>query len=138
MTLLDEIKIELENMDGKSIIEPDGEINSTDHVIGEVPESLKMLHSLALSWAKAADENLLALKYASGREKDFYISKYNELSTKSKILADIFWASIRDELNLWSNTQNITLVIKKGWKIIIIHNQIPPIIKSILDDIFGK
>ena len=95
------------------------EAESDDNVVGEVPLDLRKLLVLARQYKKQSAEAVIAAKYATEEEK---IDQNNEVAleskTKSSLLSEIFWASIRDIFDLWGEG-NSSLGVKKGWKVVV-------------------
>jgi len=134
-TWLDIVKMELENLDSKVLLEPTSEVQPKDHVVGEADPDLKRVYGLAMQWEKTAIEMVVAVRYVNNRaNQEQTIHKADELKKKSEILMDIFWTSLKDSFDLW---QRPSVGIRKGWKVVWTEPEVPPII-SILGELFGR
>lgn len=125
-TLLDMVRIELENMSSNTALEPTGEIEPRDHRVGNADPEVRKLYSLGMQWDKAANETMLAARYISDKAKQRDAAvKATELHAKSEILLDIFWASLKDAFGLWDKHQ---IGIRRGWVVVWSESEIPPIL----------
>ena len=133
-TLLDMVRIELENMDFKHAIEPNREVGPKDHKVGKADPEVRKLYSLGMQWDKAAHETMLAARYLSDKTKQQEaIAKAEELHEKSEILLNIFWASLKDSFSLWGKPK---IGIRTGWYVVWSEDDIPSIL-GILGDLLG-
>jgi hypothetical protein len=115
-TLLDTIGEQLKNFNLDDLIEPETEVNSKDHVVGEMNADLKRLFGLARQWGEAANEVLGKTGYLFHQEHiEHHIEKALELREKSGLLTEIFWASVKESFGLW---QKPSIGLRKGWKVV--------------------
>jgi len=95
------------------------EVEPDDNVVGEVPIDLGKLLVLSRQYKKRSAEAATAAEYATEEEKIAQNQKVALASkTKSRLLSEIFWTSIRDMFNLWGDKSS-NLGIKKGWKVVV-------------------
>ncbi len=96
---------------------PQGEVRKGDTIVGEVPESVRPLYCLWQKYERQAEESVLQLRFGDieGDEKTSLEVHTSELRTKAEILRELFWASLRDALQLW-NAERIRLCA--GWKVV--------------------
>ena len=133
-TLLDMVRMELENLSFEGTIEPNAELEPKDHVVGRADMEVRKLYSLAMQWDKVANETMLAARYLSDRAKQQEaVAKAVELHAKKEILLNIFWASLKDAFGLWDKP---SVGIRRGWQVVWSEFEIPPIL-GILGDLFG-
>ncbi|MBI2065802.1 MAG: hypothetical protein HYT68_01905 [Candidatus Zambryskibacteria bacterium] len=133
-TLLDMVRIELENTDFKHAIEPNAEVGPQDHKVGTADLEVRKLYSLGMQWDKVARETLLAARYISDKNRQReMITRATEFHEKSDILLSIFWASLKDTFGLWGKP---SIGIRSGWHVVWSESEIPPIL-GILGDLFG-
>lgn len=134
MSLLDVIKIELENMSTESMIEPTTELSEQDNVVGEIGTDLKKLYSLAIQWDKEAIGALVAARYVGKASQcNNLIKKATELRKKSEILLEIFWVSIKDAFELWDKP---TIGIRTGWKVVWSEHELDQTLDVIIGEFF--
>ena len=115
-TLLDTIGDQLKNFNLDDLAEPETEVNSKDHVVGEMDADLKRLFGLTRQWRDAATEVLGKTGCLFHQEHlEHQIEKAQELYEKSELLSDIFWASIKESFGLWHKP---SIGLRKGWKVV--------------------
>ena len=133
-TLLDMVRIELENLAPDQMFEPTGEALPTEHRVGQAAPDARKLYRLGMQWDKAANETALAARYLSdpNRQRETIV-KAMELHNKSQILLNIFWASLRDAFDLWDKPN---VGIRRGWQVVWIESDVPSIL-DILGHLFG-
>ena len=134
-TLLDMVRIELENLSPDQTFEPTNDIEpDREHQVGVADREVRKLYSLGMQYDKAANETALAARYLNDKtRKREAIVRVIELEAKSKILLDIFWASLKDAFGLWDKP---VVGIRRGWQVVWSESGIPPIL-GILGDILG-
>ncbi len=95
------------------------EVESDDNVVGEVPLDLRKLLVLSRQYKKRSAEAVTAAEFATEEGK---IAENQEVvlasKTKSRLLNEIFWMSIREMFTLWGE-ENSSLGIKRGWKVVV-------------------
>lgn len=116
-TVLDLIQMEIENMpDGQLYKLPFLPIQKGEKVIGEIPQDLRKLWSLYVSWSKAsAEEDVKAIFSSTEEEKKIHETRSCEIDHKSSLVAQILWVSVRDRFSLWEEDM---IGIRDGWKIV--------------------
>lgn len=118
-----------------NLMEPTGEIESDDHVVGEIDDDLKRMYVLARQWERMALENFLSARYASDNSmRESYMYRASELKEKNDLLMKMFWISIRDSFHLWGKSN---IGIRKGW-VAVWSNPSPPNIQQILGFLGGN
>lgn len=116
-TWLDEIRMEIENMDPASIIEPPAEVNREhDHIVCEAEDSLRKLYTLTMQLEKEANMMLVNARF-SGNIANMLEAAENaqRLMRKVDALREIFWISLKDSYDLWDKP---TVGVRKGWKVV--------------------
>lgn len=106
-TWFSNLQKEIEEIDLESIREPRSDPSLSEHVVGEMSESSRRLFGLTQRYSRAASELLVQDK--------LLIEQYCELSGKFQLLADIMWASLRDEFQLWQKSR---VGLRKGWLVV--------------------
>lgn len=115
-TLLDTIGDQLKNFNLDDLAEPETEVDSKDHVVGEMDADLKRLFGLARQWREAANEVLGKSGCLFHQEHlEHHIEKALELREKSELLGEIFWASVKESFGLWHKS---SIGLRKGWKVV--------------------
>ena len=126
MKWLDAMMKEAKSIDPEKF-RPTGDIGPGNSVVGEVSEQQKHLYALAKKYErnaeKIASEAMTAL-FLTRPSKAVLMERTKAEKHKACVLLAVFYASIRDEYDLWS--ENID--IKKGWKIVRVRiDEIPNI-----------
>lgn len=125
-TWLDLVTMEAE---GSEIdIEPDTEVEQTDHVVGEVSPELRKLFSISRSMQMEAEQTGLNLRYGREKNQEAAQEKMLMLLDKSKILMQIFWSELKDVHNLWSQP---AIGVRKGWKVVWSDDDRPHFIRAL-------
>ncbi|MBI3956755.1 MAG: hypothetical protein HY340_02090 [Candidatus Kerfeldbacteria bacterium] len=125
-TWIQSLQAELDKVDLQGVIEPQGEIEERDHVVGQANDDLKRLYGLMMRWSKASLESVVAAQFAPNRElREHYTNQATMLGKKSEVLTEIFWITIKETFDLW---QKPSVGIRKGWKVVWSEPEVPPII----------
>lgn len=101
-TFLGTIMSELEAVDPKDYIEPDGNPGPLEREVGMMSNHLKALFSLWKRTARRADQAVLEVKHARGPQSDRVALRKaaRDLLEKADLLGRIFAASVAREHNL--------------------------------------
>jgi len=114
------LEAELVEVDlGKAALEALSEVGLGEEIVGDVGSETKKLYLLAKLFSKTAAEIKVKLDYAeTPTERQEHARKYAELHEKTEVLANLFWISVKDELNLWDKG---SIGIRKGWKVVVFN-----------------
>lgn len=112
---LEEIIRQAKSVDAETF-KPMEEVDSKDHVLGEVDEQSKKFYALAKTYERFA---ISERKQASGlfidaSSKQRLQEDARKTDQKANAIWAIFYASVKDANKLWGDHINI----KKGWKIV--------------------
>lgn len=112
-TFLKLLPLELSGI--KEFIEPSFKTESGDHVVGDMSDADKRLHTLGHLLEKDAAQYQLDAHYCNDPvRKEELEAKAHELKMKSGILTGLMWISIRDELGLWDKN----IGVRKGFTVV--------------------
>lgn len=107
---------------------PEAEVKEGEDVLGEATEESKKLWTLKEQYLKR--HNDLAHEFdtiASDSEKDAvkedYLKRLAHLRFMVDLLAELFWASIKDSLNIMWNRK---IGVRVGWKIVDVPEETSP------------
>ncbi|MGD0576527.1 MAG: hypothetical protein ABSA74_00420 [Candidatus Staskawiczbacteria bacterium] len=115
-TWLDVLRDELAKLDPASFAEPRGGVEDGETVVGVVGEEFRRIHELATNYERMAAEKAIQGRYARDDEsREFNGELACKFAKKSNMLYEIFWISVKDELDLWDKP---ALGVRKGWNIV--------------------
>ena len=115
-TWLKLLPMELDSIEDNLLLEPDHSIRNDDIEVGEMSAICKKLFTLGRLLEKDASQSYLDSKYCPDKDRKLELqSKASELGTKSGVLKEIMWISIKDDFNLWRET----IGIRMGFKVVI-------------------
>lgn len=121
----------LEIQEVTELLSPQHSVDTTDTVIGSLPEELIQLFSLWTATAKESDRALIDLRYSPG--DDALLARYDELSDKSKALQALFWIGVKEHFNLWGMAGKKALGIRQNYQIVSFAHtdNMPPFLKGL-------
>lgn len=102
-TFLKLLEIELSSLDQSDFYEPDAELESDDHIAGDMSEDAVRLFTLMRQTTKFLAEKVMEIKFGrlSSDESNLLKTQVEELHSKSDFIKELFWIEIRSEYNLW-------------------------------------
>lgn len=131
---LEVLRVELGAIDNDDLIEPSGDPESGEKIVGELSLELRKIYTRSQK-AEAEVMRFTADARCAKNDKarDQALEKANELQNKADVLMRIMWIGIRDEFNLWAAG---TVGLRKGWKVVKPKHE-PPQIPDILRKLLG-
>lgn len=109
-TFIKMIPLELDEI--KEYREPGMALEGTDHIIGDMSDTLKKLWTLWKQVQYSAAE--LGIKLQCG-EQDISQAKICEMEAKSEVLRALFWIAVADEFDVWDKGH---LGVRQGYKVV--------------------
>ncbi len=141
MNFLHTVGMELEQLDvtklSKELAEPQFPVEKQngEKIVGEVEEDTRKLWILYTVWAKLSMETVVEARFCGNKKQSAeLLNRAVSLGKKSELLSEIFWASVKDALDLWGH--NGSVGIRAGWKVVTTNPEEPPFLAS-LRDLFG-
>jgi hypothetical protein len=116
LSILDTLKVDLENMDPAGLMGPDTDLNEEkERVVGEADPDIQKLFFLIASLERAKMKIVAdAMFMGNGPKKEELVEKVSMLDEKATLFRAIMWASIRETHSLWGKP---VVGIRTGWKI---------------------
>ncbi|HEY4475187.1 MAG TPA: hypothetical protein VJB92_00460 [Candidatus Paceibacterota bacterium] len=123
---LDVLKIELDAIGADDLIEPKGEVEDGEEVVGLVPEELRKLYTRAQQSEAEALRFVADLRIArNDKDQKHAIEKSIAVKAKAETMSAIFWLCIRDEYKLWG--PDVIIGVRKSWNVVRKKDQDSPI-----------
>lgn len=112
---LETLNKEIEGVCVETIKESDSEIEEGETVAGDVSIDHQKLFTLTRKYHRLADKKLIAMKFAQNKEAgQEHEAELLMAKARAEILMQIFWASLKDEFQLWDKE---SVGFRKGWKV---------------------
>ena len=102
----------LELKDIHNYIEPEMELEKSDHEVGIMSDELKKLFTM---WRQLGLKCAEAKLHMSFNVKGINIARCRELDSKAEAIKNIFWIAIYDEFELWDKSD---IGVRKGFNVV--------------------
>ena len=83
----------------EQLLDPPGEVKSSDHQVGEMDNELKKLYTLWQQLEKSTYQTMLDARYKQLTPEEE--AKINEMQQKTSVLRATFWIVVKDTFQLW-------------------------------------
>ncbi|MBI4215254.1 MAG: hypothetical protein HY602_00835 [Parcubacteria group bacterium] len=119
---LEALQLELDFIEDAHLVEPEGEVEANEKIVGEASAVSRKLFTFARK-LEAEANRFFAEAISSPKKDDRQKAQtgYVRLKTKSDVVRAIFWLQIKDELDLWGDDGDV-IGIRAGWKVVSFSN----------------
>lgn len=126
----------LELQDVKEYHEPEGELGSNDHIVGEASEDIRKLFTYGKNLQKRYVTLEMEMKLTDNLSKRGELeTQHQEFQAKARVISQLFWIAVRDEFSLWDKPD---VGIRQGYQVVWIdEEQKPPTPGTSLKDLLG-
>jgi hypothetical protein len=136
-TFLGQLMQEIAGMD-ETLFEPRQPHGEGDETVGLCLPYMRKLYALAILCGRDRDQIELDHRYSQVSDDpcDVAHAKMNKLKAKCDVLMELFWASVKQELNLWTAG---SIGVREGWAVVVTKNdEKEPPIKKFIDFLSGR
>lgn len=113
---LENLQRELDGVDIESIRPPGLQQQEHEHFVGLVAEPTRRVYVLAHLYARTAAELDVQARFGGDEALiEQYLERIVILQSKSNLLMEIFWATLRDAFGLWTKSD---IGVRKDWRVV--------------------